>query len=82
MFAQRISASSDSATGRRDHHRDMSTKESTQNGSVRVMHLVPPKELVHPALLKHAHDRAMSFSNRLADRITDFAGSMRFVSCT
>jgi uncharacterized membrane protein len=79
MFAQRISASSDSATGRRDHHRDMSTKESTQNGSVRVMHLVPPKELVHPALLKHAHDRAMSFSNRLADRITDFAGSMRFV---
>jgi len=40
---------------------------------------VPPSELVNPALMKHAQDRAMSFSNRLADRITAFSGSMKFV---
>jgi uncharacterized membrane protein len=78
MFAQRISASSDSATAAPDHHRDMPSK-TTQNGSGPTLHLVPREELVNPALLKHAHDRAMSFSNRLADRITAFAGSMRFV---
>src|SRR5262245_37253144 len=52
---------------------------SPHNGSGPALHLVPMDELVNPALLKHAHDRAMSFSNRLADRITAFSGSMRFV---
>ena len=33
----------------------------------------------NPALLEHARQRAESFENRLADRITAFAGSMRFV---
>src|SRR5262245_11306120 len=42
-------------------------------------HLVPPSKLVNPALMAHARERAMSFSNRLADRITAFSGSMRFV---
>ena len=33
----------------------------------------------NPALLKHARDRAESVQNRISDRITAFAGSMRFV---
>ena len=33
----------------------------------------------HPALLKHAEERAQSIQNRIADRITSFAGSMNFV---
>jgi uncharacterized membrane protein len=33
----------------------------------------------NPALLEHARDRAESVQNRIADRITAFAGSMRFV---
>jgi uncharacterized membrane protein len=34
---------------------------------------------VHPALLKHAEQRAERVQNRIADRITAFAGSMAFV---
>ena len=33
----------------------------------------------NPALARHAHERAQSLQNRLADRITAFAGSMSFV---
>jgi uncharacterized membrane protein len=33
----------------------------------------------HPALMKHAQERAQSVQNRIADRITAFAGSMNFV---
>ena len=33
----------------------------------------------NPALLRHAKERAESVQNRIADRITAFAGSMRFV---
>ena len=33
----------------------------------------------NPALLEQAEKRAESVQNRIADRITDFAGSMRFV---
>src|SRR5262245_47103557 len=33
----------------------------------------------NPALLEHARERAESVQKRLADRITAFAGSMRFV---
>jgi len=36
-------------------------------------------ELVNPALVEHARDRQQSFENRIADRITAFSGSMRFV---
>jgi uncharacterized membrane protein len=32
-----------------------------------------------PALIKHARQRAESVENRIADRITAFSGSMRFV---
>src|SRR5215207_2580364 len=37
------------------------------------------KQLVNPALVEHARQRAESVQNRIADRITTFAGSMRFV---
>ena len=33
----------------------------------------------NPALVEHAEKRAQSVQNRIADRITAFAGSMRFV---
>jgi uncharacterized membrane protein len=33
----------------------------------------------NPALLKHAEERRKSLENRIADQITRFAGSMRFV---
>jgi uncharacterized membrane protein len=33
----------------------------------------------NPVLVEHARERAMSVQNRIADRITSFAGSMRFV---
>jgi uncharacterized membrane protein len=33
----------------------------------------------NPALVEHARKRAASVQNRIADRITGFAGSMRFV---
>lgn len=33
----------------------------------------------NPALIEHARERAESVENRIADRITAFAGSMRFV---
>jgi uncharacterized membrane protein len=33
----------------------------------------------NPALARHAHERAQSIQNRLADRITAFSGSMGFV---
>jgi len=34
---------------------------------------------LHPALLRHAEDRAQNVQNRIADNITHFAGSMLFV---
>jgi len=33
----------------------------------------------NPAVVRHAQERAQSFQNRIADRITAFAGSMWFV---
>jgi uncharacterized membrane protein len=35
--------------------------------------------LVNPALVEHARERRKSAENRVADRITAFSGSMRFV---
>jgi uncharacterized membrane protein len=42
-------------------------------------HRVKPPPQLNPALLEHAEQRRQSFENRLADRITDFSGSMGFV---
>ena len=36
-------------------------------------------EPINPALVKHVEKRAESVQNRIADRITTFAGSMAFV---
>ena len=42
--------------------------------------VIDPKKLEpNPTLVEHARQRAESVQNRIADRITDFAGSMRFV---
>lgn len=38
---------------------------------------LPPEP--NPALVRHAQERAQSVQNRIADRITAFAGSMPFV---
>ena len=38
--------------------------------------VTPP---AHPALLAHAGARAENIQNRLADRVTGFSGSMRFI---
>jgi uncharacterized membrane protein len=37
------------------------------------------KPLINPALIEHARRRRESVENRIADRITAFSGSMRFV---
>jgi uncharacterized membrane protein len=37
------------------------------------------QEPLNPALLQHAKERQTSIENRIADHITDFSGSMRFV---
>ena len=42
-----------------------------------LIHRLPPDP--NPALLEHAHARAEAAQNRVADRITTFAGSMAFV---
>jgi uncharacterized membrane protein len=41
--------------------------------------MVTHREPINPALIEHAHQRAQSVENRIADRITDFSGSMQFV---
>jgi uncharacterized membrane protein len=40
---------------------------------------LPQPRPINPALVKHAEKRAQNVQNRIADRITDFAGSMAFV---
>ena len=37
------------------------------------------KAVINPALIEHARERRQSIENRVADRITAFSGSMRFV---
>jgi uncharacterized membrane protein len=53
------------------------------NASQRVhkfLHPVPKLEApISPALLKHDEERAEAVQNRIADKITAFAGSMLFV---
>jgi uncharacterized membrane protein len=39
----------------------------------------PNLELINPALAQHARERAQSIENRIADHITAFSGSMRFI---
>src|SRR5881275_3197221 len=50
--------------------------EHTTDLHERLVHL--PVQ-ANPALVEHAEQRAQNVQNRIADRITTFAGSMRFV---
>jgi uncharacterized membrane protein len=43
-----------------------------------IFPLKPPPP-INPALVRHAEERAQNAQNRVADRITEFAGSMAFV---
>ena len=43
------------------------------------MHPRPLPKPINPALVQHAQQRRRSWENRVADQITQFAGSMRFV---
>src|SRR6187551_3039080 len=55
---------------------------SAQAERSRVSRLIVPVKLpvpINPALVEHAEKRAVSAQNRIADRITTFAGSMMFV---
>jgi uncharacterized membrane protein len=53
----------------------MSTEQSVVLKRVGHIEVLEP----NPALLEHARDRAESVQNRIADKITAFAGSMAFV---
>jgi uncharacterized membrane protein len=46
--------------------------------AARLQHIALPLE-PNPAVVEHARKRAESAQNRIADQITSFAGSMRFV---
>jgi uncharacterized membrane protein len=50
------------------------TVQKHQLGEIKWLDLEP-----NPALVEHARERAESVQNRIADRITKFAGSMAFV---
>jgi uncharacterized membrane protein len=56
---------------------------SHPTGSHRLHSLLIPvpklREPINPALLKHEKERADAAQNRIADKITDFSGSMLFV---
>jgi uncharacterized membrane protein len=47
--------------------------------STRLRRRAPLPHEPNPALIQHAQERARSLQNRIADRITAFAGSMSFV---
>jgi uncharacterized membrane protein len=49
------------------------------DASAGVRHLPPDLHEPNPALVRQADQRARSIENRIADRITAFAGSMPFV---
>ena len=70
-FTQPISAGAD-APARRTRD-DASMKGVAKPSTSRT------PRLINPALAEHARERARSFENRVADHITEFSGSMRFV---
>jgi uncharacterized membrane protein len=50
-----------------------------RNGLRRFITPAKSPKPINPALVKHAEERAEDVQNRIADRITTFAGSMTFV---
>jgi uncharacterized membrane protein len=55
----------------------MSTPSRLQRMRQALVPTAPPPK--HPALLEHSEERAKGLQNRIADKITAFAGSMAFV---
>jgi uncharacterized membrane protein len=64
---------------RLSHGDDGGVPRRARNGMTHPGHLPLDRRPANPALLEHARERAQSVENRIADRITSFAGSMRFV---
>jgi uncharacterized membrane protein len=58
-----------------DVARNVADQEGRRSMSIRPVTGEPK----HPALVEHAKERQGSLQNRMADRITQFAGSMAFV---
>lgn len=64
--------------------RDQSNRSNGRSPSLRRLLArwvlpVRPSPPIYPALLKHSEERDQAAQNRIADRITNFAGSMAFV---
>jgi uncharacterized membrane protein len=63
----------------------MEQSATTTNGQPHKLRLkrfiipMKPPPPINPALIKHAEERANDVQNRIADKITTFAGSMTFV---
>ena len=59
----------------------MASNGSRHHGDLlrRLVLPIKPPQPVNPALVKHAEERAEYVQDRIADRITAFAGSMAFV---
>ena len=70
-----------------EHHTTSTVSNGADNGAPDLRHrvhkfLLPVPKLkppIAPALLKHDQKRAEAVQNRIADKITTFAGSMLFV---
>jgi uncharacterized membrane protein len=58
---------------------DPASGTAPSHGLRRLVRPVKLPEPVNPALVEHAEQRAKDVQNRIADRITEFAGSMPFV---
>jgi uncharacterized membrane protein len=52
-------------------------RTSSKEATLSRQHVAPTVQL--PALVQHAQERAQHVQNRIADRITSYAGSMHFV---
>ena len=64
------------------HHfyrHDRAESDGHHSRLVRWYCSTPASSAVNPALLKHSEERAQDVQNRVADKITAFAGSMTFV---
>jgi uncharacterized membrane protein len=72
-FTQRIRAAADARSARAREDRSVVVRDV--NADLAEL----GKKMTNPALLEHARRRRQSVENRIADRITAFSGSMRFV---
>jgi uncharacterized membrane protein len=70
-FAQPVGAVADDTEAEDGNHSPMTTVTDS-----RTSH---QQHVLNPALVEHARERRQSLENRIADTITAFSGSMRFV---